>query len=109
MPLPCLASSPCYPNNPTDTSIVGLTIAIVEMDIGIIAASLVVMRPCFEAARNAVLKRHSFNKISSAQDSYYNTSSRISGQERERGIVRTIDLELESQPVHTERFVPKIA
>ena len=77
------------------------------MDIGIIAASLIVMRPCFEAVRKAMLKRHSFKKISSVPDSYYNTSSQISGQERQRGIVRTIDLELESRPVHVESFVPK--
>ena len=77
------------------------------MDIGVIAASLIVMRPCFEAVRKSMLKRHSFNKITSTQDKYYGTSSQISRQDRERGIVRTIDLELESRPVHVETFVPK--
>lgn len=86
------------------------------MDIGITAASLVVMRPCFEAVRSAIFKRNSFNKIytpsaSYAQDSCYNkTSSRTEEQERERegGIVRTVELELESRPVNAERVVPKI-
>ena len=86
------------------------------MDIGITAASLIVMRPCFEAVRGAISKRTSFKKIytpspSYAQDSYYNnTSSRTKEQERERegGIVRTVELELESRPVNAERIVPKI-
>ena len=77
------------------------------MEIGIIVASLIVMRPCFEAVRKAMLKRNSFDEVSSAQDSHYITSSQISGQERERGILRTIDLELESRPIHVERFILK--
>ena len=88
------------------------------MDIGITAASLIVMRPCFEAVRSAIFRRNSFNKIytpspSYAQDSYdNNTSSRTEEQERERererGIVRTVELELESRPINAERVVPKI-
>ena len=86
------------------------------MDIGITAASLIVMRPCFEAVRHSTLRRNSFSKIytpstSYAQDSYdNNTSLRTEQQERERerGIVRTVELELESRPINTERVVPKI-
>ena len=86
------------------------------MDIGITAASIVVMRPCFEAVCSVIFKRNSFNKIytpsaSYAQDSYdNNTSSRTEEQERERegGIVRTFELELESRPVNAERVVAKI-
>lgn len=86
------------------------------MDIGITAASLIVMRPCFEAVRSAIFRRNSFNKIytpspSYVQDNYSNnTSSRteIQERERERGIVRTVELELESRPINAERVVPKI-
>ena len=48
------------------------------------------------------------DKISSASDSHYNVSSQISGQERERDMVRTINLERESQPVRAGRFITNI-
>ena len=77
------------------------------MDVGIIAASLIVMYPFFEAIRSSVLKRYNFHKISFTRSSGYNTSSRISRLLRSKGIVRTVDVELESQAVSTREVTPK--
>ncbi|CAF9942423.1 hypothetical protein IMSHALPRED_003673 [Imshaugia aleurites] len=76
-------------------NITPLTIAIVEMDVGIIAASLIVMRPCFEAIYNAVLKGCG------------TSSARNNKLLRDKGIVRTTDFELESQSASTREVVPK--
>lgn len=89
------------------TSITPLTVAIVEMDVGIIAASLIVMRPVFEALRNAISKRYRFYRIKSTRDSSYISSTQGSGLPWDGVIVRTVDLELERQPIATHSATSK--
>ncbi|KAL9136207.1 MAG: hypothetical protein Q9175_002576 [Cornicularia normoerica] len=79
----------------------------VEKDVGIIAASLIVMRPCLEAIRNAVLKRSYFRTISSARNNAHEISSQVSRPPRDNGILRTDDFELESQHMSTREVTPK--
>ena len=84
-----------------------MTIAIVEMNVGIIAASLIVMRPCLKAIHNAVLKRCRLQRVSRAGDSPYSTLSRVPGIFQDKGVMRSVDFELESQPVSTREVMPK--
>ena len=70
------------------------------MNVGIIAASLIAMRPCLKAIHNAVVTRCHFQKIFTRNDSQ-TTIPRGSGLMQGRGIVRTVELELESQPTST--------
>ena len=77
------------------------------MDVGIIAASLIVMRPCLQAISSAVSKRCHFRRISFARKDPHNTPSPISRLLRAKGIVRTVDFELESQPISTREITPK--
>ncbi|KAL8697717.1 MAG: hypothetical protein Q9201_006968 [Fulgogasparrea decipioides] len=88
-------------NTKSGTSITPLTIAIVEMDIGIIAAALIVMRPCFKMMRNVFSMRGRFLDISSAE-SVGTRSRKISSGNSvsppRKNIVQTIDIEMESHP-----------
>ena len=95
----------------------GLSIASVEMNIGIIAASLIVMRPCLKAIRTSVvggfgLRDGDFlsSSSSSARHGSRNTSPSLLWRSWRdgKGIVRTVDVEMESQPVSAIRqVVPK--
>ena len=77
------------------------------MNVGIIAASLIVMRPCLKAIYNAVLKRFRLQRTSLAGGSSYNTLSRVPGILHDKGVVRSVDIELESLPVSTREVMPK--
>ena len=87
-------------------NITPLAIAIVEMNVGIIAASLIVMHPCLKAIHNATLKQYTL-RFSFSRGTSQSTSSRIAGLQRDKGIVRTTDLELESRSVSTREVTPK--
>ena len=87
-------------------NITPLAIAIVEMNVGIIAASLIVMHPCFKALHNATLKRYT-QRLSFSRGNSQSTSSRIAGLLHDKGIVRTTDFELESRPRSTREVDPK--
>ena len=82
-------------------------IAIVEMDVGIIAASLIVMRPCFETIYTAITRRSSFQKMSPTSDELLHRSSAVSRPLWEKGIVRTIDFKLESQSTSSNQAICK--
>ncbi|KAF6236783.1 hypothetical protein HO173_005074 [Letharia columbiana] len=77
------------------------------MDVGIIAACLIVMRPCFEAIHNAVRTSCRFPGLSSARSDSDTISSRVASALRDKGVVRTVVLELESQPGSTRVVTPK--
>ncbi|KAL9126192.1 MAG: hypothetical protein Q9217_004721 [Psora testacea] len=89
------------------TSIRGLTIAIVEMDIGIIAASLIVMRPCFQAIRKGVPSMRSSYKTTFASSNTEKKLLQNSGEGKDKVIVRTFDVELDSQPSATGELKPR--
>ena len=76
------------------------------MDVGIIAASLIVMRPCLKAIRENVVKRCHFPRIPVTHKGSQSTLSRVSGSIRDKGIVRTVDFELESQQMSTRVVTP---
>lgn len=77
------------------------------MNVGIVAASLIVMRPCLKAIHDAVVTRCHFQRVFSARDNSQSTSTQGSGLMQGKGIVRTIAFELESQPVSTQEITPK--
>ena len=89
------------------TSVYPLTIAVVEMDVGIIAASLIVMRPCFEAIRNIIMKLCQSPGTSFMRNNSQGTSSRVSGLPRDKGILRTTEFELKCQPISTREVTPR--
>ena len=87
-------------------NITPLAIAIVEMNVGIIAASLIVMHPCLKAIHNATSKRLT-QSLSFSRGNTQSTSSRIAGLLRDKNVGRSTDIELESQPVSTHEVHPK--
>ena len=101
---PCSIQLKC--SHAPGANITPLAIAIVEMNVGIIAASLIVMHPCFKAIHNATSKRLT-ERLSTSMGNSQSKSSRIAGLLRDKGIVRTTDLELESRPVSTREVTPK--
>lgn len=77
------------------------------MDVGIIAASLIVMRPCFKATRQYVVKRWHLPRIPVTHQNLCSTLPWVSGSVPDKGIVRTVDFELESQPMSTNEVTTK--
>ena len=94
-------------NSYLGTSITPLTLAIVEMDVGIIAATLIVMRPCFDAVRSAVSKPCQSRGTDVARTDPHETSSRVSRLPQDKGIVRTIEFELECHPTSPREVTPR--
>ena len=87
------------------TTITPWTIAVIEKDVGIIAASLIVMRPCFVAVSNTVWRRSqtftpSFTK-SDAQGTPLSAStappSALAAPPK-TGIIRITEVEMQSKP-----------
>ena len=77
------------------------------MDVGIIAASLIVMRPCLKVIREYVVKRCHLQKLSITHPGFHSTLPSASRSTLDKGIVRTVDFELESQPMSTHEVTPK--
>lgn len=99
---------PATKSDPQWANIIPLTIAIVEMDIGIIAASLIVMLPFFVQLHDAISKRF-FSALS--YKGHQTDETRPEGERRRwtrgkgNGRAETIgdEVELESQPVSLAR------
>ena len=79
------------------------------MDVGIIAASLVVMRPCFNALYNATVSRaggpcRRFVRLGSERYGSEGAAERAHalGMMGDGKIVRTVDIQLDSRKVSTE-------
>ena len=77
------------------------------MNVGIVAASLIVMHPCLKAIHDAVVTRCHFQTMFPAGEMAQSTPTRGSGLMHGKSIVRNIDFELESQPVSTQEITPK--
>lgn len=77
------------------------------MDVGIIAASLIVMRPFLKAIHDFALKRCHFRRGFFARTSPHDAPSRAARLLRDTGIVRTVDVELESRAISTNEVSPK--
>ena len=104
--------------DPQWANIIPNTIAIVEMDIGIIAASLVVMRPCFVAIYHIATGRKPPGSTIASKLSGYGVlsgstrtrSGRVASRDEKivsqtnKVIVRTMDIELESRTISMEEF-----
>lgn len=93
-------------NDTTWTLIPSTTAATIEMNVAIIAASLVVMRPCF-AYLYGVISGHS------QQNTYANSSTGYLGSDRtsksnSNAITKTIDIRLTTRSVSQERILPDI-
>ena len=82
------------------------TLALIEMDIGIIAASLVLMRPCFQALYSTILRRivprrptlrHKLSDSGNSSDGMSNqgnSSDKGRTPRKDNIIVRTIDIQV---------------
>ena len=77
------------------------------MDVGIIAASLIVMRPCLKAIHDAVLKLGHSQRISFAERNSHYTLSGVSGYQQDKGIIRVTKIELDSQSMSPHEITPK--
>ena len=82
----------------TGTTITPWTIAVIEKDVGIIAASLIVMRPCFLAVSNTVWKRSQIFNSSFTKSDAQGTPLSASTAPPKTGIIRIIEVELQSEP-----------
>lgn len=79
----------------------------VEMDVGIIAASLVVMRPCFQFLYNIITGRSNDDLLRTTRTGGAYSGSKLSsfgngthlGTRRERKMGKTVDIEMESRLV----------
>ena len=76
------------------------------MDVGVIAAGLIVMRPCFRAVHNTVVTWSRFQEPYRARKNRHDTRPRVAGFV-DKVIMRTVVLELESQPVSTREVTPR--
>jgi hypothetical protein len=78
----------------------------IEMNIGIIAASLVVMRPCFKAIHDAIFgQRESRSKTSASNPNLCCISCYILGPGRDAKTTRTVTIQVESRSVSTEEIL----
>lgn len=106
---------PAAKKDPQWANTVPNTLSMVEMDVGIIAASLVVMRPCFQFLYNVATGRsnadllqsttrtgggYSGSKLSSFGGGGGGTMS--SALRRERKMSKAVDIEMESRLVEEE-------
>jgi hypothetical protein len=88
------------------------TATAIEMSIAIIAASLVVMRPCFQAMHKAIFPHRHHTTLSGNNPSGYGGNSRYlkrdDGKDRDRDrerdnkILKTVVIEMSSQSASTQ-------
>jgi hypothetical protein len=72
------------------------------MSVAIIAASLVVMRPCFQTIHRMMFPgSHTHSTLSGNNPSGYGMSHNMT-QRDNKGITKTVDIELSSRSVSTE-------
>ncbi|KAK7701580.1 hypothetical protein SLS57_011699 [Botryosphaeria dothidea] len=98
---------PAAKKDPQWANTIPNTISMVEMDVGIIAASLVVMRPCFQFLYNIITGRSNDDLLRTTRTGGAYSGSKLSsfgngthlGTRRERKMSKTVDIEMESRLV----------
>jgi hypothetical protein len=75
------------------------------MNVAIIAASLVVMRPCFAFIYGLIFGHKQQDSYPSNQRYF---ASDYSGKSQENKITKTIDIMLSTRPVSQERILPPL-
>ncbi|EOD46297.1 putative integral membrane protein [Neofusicoccum parvum UCRNP2] len=96
---------PAAKSDPQWANTIPNTIAMVEMDVGIIAASLVVMRPCFQFLYNIATGRSNADLLVSTRTGGGYSNSKLSSfggtgthmSRRDRKMSRAMDIEMESR------------
>lgn len=93
-----------HANFPTGTIINGVTATSIEMSLAIIAASLVVMRPCFKAIYRKLFPNSHMHSTLSGYSPSGNLSSAHSnnGREGRSVITKTVEFEMAVRSISTE-------